>query len=417
MADTTFRGPTISIGALMDGRIETMDGPAVQYQGDLFPNPLYSPANKDGLSPGRLKGWLDGQRVTVVDTIPSAMSTTNIAAAQSPSTTSGVKLNLVTAQLGTAAGVAVPAAGIPLVAFGTSVATTVTAVDFGFTTGTTVANSSAIVVPSRYDQQMFDIGQWIIVAGAGAGGATNVPLLTQVVGFSTNANTAYVFVSPVAATGLSHTPIGAGNLYANPPSSPQFGPAAAVPSGADPYLAGGVAAVFNPQEGCARNLVVQAASIGSGTTTLTVVGFDVYGQPMQELIAANGTNVVAGKKAFKYVLSVAVQSGATTVTPALVSVGLGSSVGLNLRSDRFEYLNVNIGGTAIISPGQVAWSAALATSASTTTVDVRGLVNLSTFTVAPDGVLRVVIHQTVPVVNMINNGPGALNLLLGTAQI
>src|SRR6266700_80475 len=163
MAESTFRGPVINVGALMDGRIENFDGPNIQYQGDAFPDPRFSPANKDGQSPARLKGWVDNQRVTVIDAIPSTVSSVTLAASQLPSTTSGVKLNLVSAQAGTAAGVAVAAYGVPLVPFGTSVTTSVVAIDFGFTTGTTVANSSAVIVPSPLEQQYFDIGQWIVI--------------------------------------------------------------------------------------------------------------------------------------------------------------------------------------------------------------------------------------------------------------
>ena len=75
MAETLFRGPGVSIGSLMDGRVESLDGPSMEYQGDIIPDPRFSPANKDSLSPGCIKGYYNNPYFALVDTIPSATST------------------------------------------------------------------------------------------------------------------------------------------------------------------------------------------------------------------------------------------------------------------------------------------------------------------------------------------------------
>ena len=149
MPESVFEGPLVAAGSLLNATgastsasINPMDGPSLFYQWGMFPDPRFAPINKDGLSAGRIKAYFDSPSVVLVDAIPSANGTANIAAAQAPSTTANVALTLVTAQLGTAAGVPVPAAGIPIIPVGTSVATTVLAIDFGFATGTTAANSS-----------------------------------------------------------------------------------------------------------------------------------------------------------------------------------------------------------------------------------------------------------------------------------
>ncbi len=417
MAETLLRGPGISIGSLMDGRVEPFDGPSISYQGDMVPDPRQSPANKDGLSPGVVKGFFNNPYFVLIDVVPQANSTTTIAASQVPSTTAGVALALTTAVLGTAAGVQVWTPGITIYNASTGGTASVGAIDFGFTTGTTAANSTTVVV---VDNSQFTIGQWIVIGGAGSGSATNVQLFTQVQSKSTN--TTVITVSPAAATALNNAPIGQGNLYNTllPPAT-QFGPAAASANASEPYRLAGFGLTFDSLQGSCRALSVAAASVGSGTTTLLASGYDIYGYPMTESITANGTTVVNGKKAFKYVASVVTAgTAATSGAPAAVSVGISDVFGVNIRSDKWEYLNIFWnGGFAINNTG---WTKALSTTSSSTTVDVRGTQNVSTAltgtgVAAPtDGVRRLTIMMSVPVQNMINATPLNSSTLFGTTQ-
>lgn len=415
MAETLGRGPYISIGSLMDNRVEPFDGPSMAYQGDMIPDPRYTIANKDSLSPGAIKGYFNNPYFTLVDTIPSANATNSIAVAQNPTTTVGLALTLVTAQAGTAAGVPVFCPGVPIINLSTGNATTVSAIDFGFTTGTTVANSTTVTV---VDNSLFTLGQWVFIPGVG--GTTNVGLFTQVQSKSTN--TTVITVSPAPQTALNNIPIGQANLYNTflPPAT-QFGPSTVTPNAVEPYKLAGFGLAFDPAQGLARALSVTAASIGSGTTALTVNGFDVYGQPMTELITANGTTTVNGKKAFKYVNTITVATAATTGTPANITVGHSDIVGFNIRSDKWEYSNIFWnGGFAINSTG---WTKALSTTSSTTTADVRGTQNLSTAQVGTtaasgsDGAKRVTIMMSVPLQNMISASPISTSSLFGTAQV
>lgn len=421
MAESLFRGPVIGAGSLLDGTgagtsapIAPMDGPELHYQAGGFLDPRFQTINKDGLSPGRIPFYFNSPSAILVDAIPSATATANIAADQAPSTTAGVALTLITAQLGTAAGVPVPAAGIPIIPVGTSVATTVLAIDFGFATGTTVANSSTVTVD---DNRKFQLGQWIVIPGVGASGNTNTPLFTQVQSISTN--TTIITISPSALTAGNNLPIGQGNLYSNllPPAT-QFGPAAASANAAEPYRIAGVGRTFDPLQGVARALNVTAASIGSGTTAITVSGFDIYGVPMTELITANGTNIVNGKKAFKYVRSIVVATGATSGTPANIGVGLSDVFGVNLRMDRAEYMSVS--WNACSPTTQAGFTTALLTSSNATTADVRGTINASTLAVATvastNGARRLTVIMNVPINNMLNATPNATAALFGAAQ-
>jgi hypothetical protein len=415
MAETLGRGPFVSVGSLMDGRVEPLDGPSIEYQGDMIPNPAVSPANKDSLSPAVIPGWYSNPYFVLVDTIPSANSSVTIAAQQAVSTTPGVALSLVTTQAGTAAGVPVFAPGIPIVPVGTSVATTVGVIDFGFTTGTTAANSTTVTV---VDNSLFQLGQWLVIPGVG--GTTNKALFTQIQSLSTNSTV--ITVSPAPQTALNNVPIGQANLYSQflPPAT-QFGPSGPAPSGWEPFRSAGFGKPLNPLEGSCRALSVTAQSIGSGTTSITVIGYDIYGNPLQETIQANGTTTVNGKKAFKAVLGIQVAASATTGVPAQIAVGVSDVFGISVRSDKWEYLNAFWnGGFAVNNTG---WTAALTTAANLTTIDVRGTFNASVAVIgtgvlaSSNGARRLTIMMSVPLQNMINATPLNTVSLLGTAQI
>ncbi len=423
MAETIFRGPGVSLGSLMDGRVEGFDGPSVGYQGDIILNPIFSPQPKDGLSVGRMHGWYNAFYTVSVDAIPQATSTTTVAASQTPSTTIGAPLTLVTAQAGTAASVTVFTPGIPIQPLGTNSVVTVAALDFGFATGTTTASSSTIVV---VDNRNFQLGQWLIIPGVG--GTTNIPLFTQVTAFGTAspANFTTLQVSPVPGTALSNVPIGQANLYSNfLPAGTQFGPGPPLPNAYEPYRSAGLAAGLDPAQAVTRNLVVQASGATSGTAALLVTGYDVYGQLMAEKITCNSTNSVAGLKAFKYIQNITVLLPATTGSSALVTVGVGNTLGMNMRSDRWEFSDIFYnGGFALNSQG---WTAATTVLATNTTGDVRGAVTASTLLVgtssgsaavggALDGVKRITIFQNVQFYNAISATPLNFTSVLGVAQ-
>jgi hypothetical protein len=111
-----------------------------------------------------------------------------------------------------------------------------------------------------------------------------------------------------------------------------------------------------------RNVIVDAA--GAATAVLTVTGTDVYGIPMSEAITLNGTTAVAGKKAFKTITSIAASAAATDFF-----VGTGDVFGLPIRANNRNYVQT-AWNSAFVTTGTFA--AADATTATTTTGDVRG---------------------------------------------
>lgn len=119
--------------------------------------------------------------------------------------------------------------------------------------------------------------------------------------------------------------------------------------------------------------------------TFLVSGFDVYGQPMSELITGPNATTVNGKKAFYQVASIVTSAAVATAT----SAGTSNILGLPFLVTTVGYV------------GSVSWNSALGddtgtfvapdttSPATTTTGDVRGTYLPST---ATDGTKRLVLQ-------------------------
>jgi hypothetical protein len=141
---------------------------------------------------------------------------------------------------------------------------------------------------------------------------------------------------------------------------------------------GGVA-VFD----CARTVSVVTSSANNTALGITVVGTDIWGQAQTELIAANGTSTVNGKKAFKTVISVTANAAAT----GTVTVGNTDIIGLPYRVTDAGYL-IRTGWAGALADDAGTFVAADTNTATATTGDVRGTYLPSS---APNGSRRLVI--------------------------
>lgn len=153
--------------------------------------------------------------------------------------------------------------------------------------------------------------------------------------------------------------------------------------------------VWNPQALVARAVSVTGSASATGGN-ITIAGYDIYGMPMSEVIAAPASaTTVNGKKAFKYIAS---------VTPAFTdahnySIDTTDIIGLPLRSDFFGDVAINYNSAAITA--NTGYVAAVTTSpATTTTGDVRGTYALQS---AADGSKRLMIRQFVLAANTGSN--------------
>lgn len=415
MADSNFRGPVVSMGAMEDTSIAYTDGPAISYQGYSVFDGRFAPYNKDGAAPNRAAGFFSSAFFITTDNIPSITSTTTVAAAQSAATT-GFQIALNTTSAGGAsAGVPSFTVGVPLVPLGTTVATSVAAIDFGFTTGTTVAASSTVVV---VDSSLFQPGQWVVIGGAG-NTALTTSIITQV---QTITNATTIKVAPPAVGALSHAPIGRTNLHAATfglfPPTTQFIPVP-IPNGVSAFQSAGDAVLFDPVQGVTRNITV-SGNTTNATAVFLVTGFDMFGALMAEQLTAIGTTAIAGKKAFKYLLAVQVTATSSTGT---YSFGLGDVFGINMRAARFEPISVSWNGKGLSS--NAGFTAALALTsgpANNTSNDVRGTLAVQNFTAfnagTSNGTGRLYIGVDLPLMDMLNATTGTTGCvsMFGLAQ-
>lgn len=421
MADSNFRGPVNSMGALevdaATAQVYPTDGPSMAYQGYAMPDIRSAPFAKDGFLPGQQGGALIGNVVLVADNIPQARTSTQIAAAQV--VTSAVNVALATvgvAGVASAGGIAV---GVPIIPLGTTVATIAAiAIDFGFTTGSTVANSSTV---HTINNQFFKAGQWIVIGNVGNAAATR-SLVTQVQ--STLSNGTGILISPVAGTTLINVGIGQGNLFGSDqlPPATQFGPAASSASAHSfaGMMQAGLAKVINPRETLCRNISVEGVT--STNYSAMVHGWDLWGAPMSELLTLTAQTTSAGKKAFKYLSHIT--SGTTSAVNA--SFGLGDTFGFPFRVDEYDHTQVTWNNVRQVNANGFT-AAALTNPSNSTSGDVRGTVQVSTAlltgvlatsisAVATNGTGRLGMTQTFGTWNQVYGTPVDTIPMFGRAQ-
>ena len=352
--------------------------------------------------------------ITAVDAVPQAISSNVLAAAQVITAAAPMALATVgvTNYSAFAASIAV---GVPVVAAGASTVQNLICLDFGYTTGTTIANSTAVAVN---DTSLFSPGQWILLGNV-ANAAGTASLFTQV---QTTINATTIGVSPTPATALG-VPIGGTNIFSAglyPPASP-FGPSAVTPVTHSKAMSAGLFRVTNPREALARNITVQASTIGAGTGTILVTGLDLYNNTVAELITATGTTMAGGKKCFKYVISAVPVTIGTTVA-ASYSLGIGDVFELPYFMDINQSLNAWWGATTLVNT--VGLINGVKTLATNTTGDVRGTITVGagaggtpiTAAASTNNVLRLYIQQSPPAWNIVNTTPNNLVPLFGVAQ-
>lgn len=152
---------------------------------------------------------------------------------------------------------------------------------------------------------------------------------------------------------------------------------------------------------------VDVLTAGADTTqTITVHGYDQYGQAMSQALTAGGAGIrVATTKAFKSVTRIAVSAA----TAGNVSAGTTDVIGLPIRLLSKDYITFNYNATVGLL---AAVTAAVTTSpATTTTGDVRGTIALAS---ASDGTKRLVAQIAVPAIAC---GPTATRIgALGVTQ-
>jgi hypothetical protein len=149
-------------------------------------------------------------------------------------------------------------------------------------------------------------------------------------------------------------------------------------------------------------------TLGVAPVTVTVAGFDVYGQAMSEAITSSAavSTAVSGLKAFYLITSVSV-SGATGTA---LTVGTSNVLGLPVRVTNVAYVASVKSNNALAQDGGN-FTAADTATATTTTGDVRGTYVPVT---ASNGIVRTVMGILLPAISV---GPNSTRTgALGVTQ-
>jgi len=297
-------------------------------------------------------------RIYVWDVIPQALVANNIAASQTPVASGSLTLTAGTSvkSVTTVAGVTALQLDIPRavkVTTGTATGSALASVATTGTGGQISYTSNASVFT----------GQRVTVSGT-AGGTGSIT------GYSNP--TTYILTAVTATTATLTTTAGAA-----------------------------VASVAGTISGLTFTL-------GAAPQTVTVSGFDYYGQAMSEAITSSAavSTAVNGKKAF-YLVSSITTSGATGTA---LTVGTTDILGLPVRVANVAYIASVKSNNALAQDGGN-FTAADTATATTTTGDVRGTYAPAT---ASDGIVRTVMGVLLPAIAV---GPNATRVgALGVTQ-
>lgn len=158
---------------------------------------------------------------------------------------------------------------------------------------------------------------------------------------------------------------------------------------------------------CERTVAAYSAA-NLSAQTLTISGYDRYGQAVSQTITAPNATTVQTTKTFKSIKSVT-SSGA--IGSALV-VGLGTGIGLPYRLTDLGYLmSVMYNQTAITISSTACKVADVTSPATTSTTDVRGYIVVG----QTDGSKRLVVNYALPALAC---GPNATRIgAVGVTQV
>ena len=363
MSITANSGPYISFGQTPYGNEYNPDlAPSLFWGGVARLDPRTSFTYLPGQGSGSFTAGFATSDAMTINYAPYALSTSAIAAAAN--VTSGTAMTLVSSN-STSTGVSVNASCINQTTGAT--VTGLLMVD-GYASFTGVVASNVLTVSALTGT--VTVGMTL----SGTGVASGTLVVNQLTGPAGGAGT-YTVTGNATVSSTTITGQATGTSALGQP----FGQSQTV------YI-------WNPQALVSRAVSVTGSASSTGGNIL-ISGYDIYGAPMSEVIAAPaGASTVNGKKAFKYIAS---------VTPQFTdahnySVGTTDIYGFPLRSDFFGDVAINYNSAAITA--NTGYTAAVTTSpATTSTGDVRGTYALQS---AADGSKRLMIRQFVLAANM-----------------
>jgi hypothetical protein len=279
--------------------------------------------------------------------------------------------------------------------------------------------TTTLTVTAMLSGDPITVGMWL--------GGANVSSPCYITAFGTGSGGTGTYTVSVSQTSASATIAGAGNALLGDPAPmdlgvgplgriyvwdvvPQNLQAANIAASQTPAAAGaitltaGVSArsIVRPdgvsviQLDCPRAVSIFLTTAGTARA-YTVVGYDFYGQAMSEVITTVANATTSGKKAFYQIVSI---TGAVGGSGTAITVGTTDLLGIPVRVTDGGYIaHVGWAGAFAIDSGSLV--AAVTTTATTTTGDVRGTYDPGS---ATDGIKRLVVAILLPAIAV---GPNA----------
>lgn len=385
MTITANAGPHVVFPDPVNGANPEL-GPSMIIQGSALLDPrsfyTYQPGQNFGAATA---GWCLNSRITTINAIPMTKSVNIISTAAH--IVGGTPVTLVSSN---ADGIAT---GVKIVRADTGVLTPgllkldplVASVTASLTLNSNIMTVTAVTAAGGHCYNQLCAGMVLTDAST----AGNLPTGVYITGWAPNGGGTgfgglgtYTLSANATATAASDTVTG---LFTNVFANGQLYPTV-------PYGQAGTVQLWNPGDMSSRALVVTTTT-SQVAQTITVNGFDVYGYPMTEGIVLSGTSATTtnGKKAFKYIQSI---TPATTDGTGNYAFGTQDVVGLPMRSDNYQVgaefdVSLMFNNAAIAS--STGYTAAILTTPTATTGDVRGTYGLQT---ASSGTLRLIATQT-----------------------
>lgn len=280
-------------------------------------------------------------------------------------------------------------------------------------------STTTLTVTAMLSGDPITLGMWL--------GGANVGTPCYITAFGTGSGGTGTYTVSASQTSASATVVGAGNaLLGDPaPMDVGVGPLGRVyvwDSVPQALVADNIAASQTPAAAGSLTLTagtsVKSVVLSNGSTVLqldcpravsvtqvtggtarafTVSGYDVYGQAMSEQITSVAAATTNGKKAFYQISSVTVAGGGTTTA---ITVGTTDILGSPVRILDLGYI-VHAGYNNTLADDAGTAVAAVTTTATTTTGDVRGTFVPAS---ATDGIKRLVMTIALPAIAV---GPNA----------
>jgi hypothetical protein len=401
MSISAFSGPMLTFGQspYPGSEYNPEIGPSLFFGGAGILDPrtyyTYNPGQDFGAPTA---GFLGVQDIVSLNIVPYTLAVAAVAAAAN--TVANTAMTLVSSSSATT-GVAV-AQSISRADTGATVTGLVGLDAFtqvtGYISNGTSGTAGNILIVSAASAAPLTIG--MVITGTGIAANTTItgygPTVT-----ATNGGGGAGFTGSYTVSGA---PVAAGTSGSQITISASLGNSTlnAVAAERTPFGQSGTIQLWNPLALTARavSIVTSVATVGT-TNVFTVAGYDVYGFPMTEAISVPSTTVsgttTSGKKAFKFITSVT-----PSVTDATTSYSVGTTniIGLPFRSDYFGdslFVYPGTGATNLVT-SVTGYTAAVTTTATTTTGDVRGTYALQT--AASTGTNRLIVRQSPAVYNI-----------------